>query len=205
VTPAVLIPRPETELLVEAALELLKDRPTGSLIDVGTGSGAIAVALASELPEASIVAVDRSLRALEVARRNASRHGFLHRVHFAAMDLFGGISPSDPVFDVVVSNPPYIAEADFRTLAPEVSRFEPESALKGGDREGLAIVRRLVREAPPYLRPAGALLIEIGMGQAELLERELAEDPHYSSFRFIKDYSGIRRILHLQRTGSRTP
>lgn len=189
VTPDVLIPRPETELIVEKVLELAADRPMLAL-DIGTGSGAIAVALAHESPLMSIIAGDRSLPALKVARRNADRHGVIDRVHFVQMDLMEALLPKRQ-FDFIVSNPPYVSEAEFLDLAPEIANYEPHSALRGGGSHGLDLVHGILRKFRDYLKPDGSLLTEIGQGQAEILERELT-----LKHEFIKDYAGIKRVLH---------
>jgi len=175
VTPAVLIPRPETEHLVEAVLALVRashlsrtnsgegGAPSLRLIDVGTGSGAIAVTLARELPEAEVHAVDLSPEALVVARLNAERLGA--RVHFAQSDLLGSIA-CDASFDVVVSNPPYVAESEPDAVQEVVRRHEPPLALFAGD-DGLDVIRRLIPQAREALRPGGWLVFEIGYGQWE--------------------------------------
>jgi len=198
VSPAVLIPRPETELLVEKALELFPSAPA-RVLDLGTGSGAIAVVLARERPLWSVFASDRSPDALDVARRNALRHGVIDRISFLAMDLFVGFSPSRCSFDLIISNPPYIGEREFPGLPPEIAGHEPEAALRGGGAEGLDIIRRILGEAPSYLSTGGSMLLEIGLGQAETLQNELADNPHFEDYRFFSDYSGILRILYLHR------
>lgn len=196
VTPAVLIPRPETEILVEKALELMGPGPA-LVLDLGTGSGAIAVALAHERADIRVIATDRSFTAIEVAKRNAARHGVSERVHFALMDLMDALA-SRPWFDFIVSNPPYVADAEFLDLAPEIANYEPLSALKGGGEQGLDLIRGILGQFRNHLRPGGSLLVEIGMGQAEVLEKEISG----SQFEFIKDYSGIKRVLHVRDTGS---
>jgi release factor glutamine methyltransferase len=197
VTPAVLIPRPETELLVEKALTLV-DASAKRVLDLGTGSGAIALALAHECPTLRVVASDQSYAALQVARRNAHRHQLQKRISFVAADLLGGFSPVPPPFDIIVSNPPYIGEKEFPSLAPEIIQYEPNTALRAGP-QGLAVIRRIIGEAPGYLRSEGSLLLEIGAGQAELLHQELQGVPGFDHFEFIRDYSGILRVLHLQK------
>jgi release factor glutamine methyltransferase len=198
--PAVLIPRPETEILVEKALGLAGDRPA-LVLDIGTGSGAIAVALAHERPGIRVVAIDKSFPALVVAKRNALRHEVADRVRFAAMDLTDALLPGRR-FDIIVSNPPYVAETEFLDLAPEIANYEPHSALRGGGARGLGIVRRILERFRDYLKPGGSLLVEIGHQHADILEREreLAGAPA-EEFEFIRDYSGIRRVLHVRITG----
>lgn len=199
VAPSVLIPRPETEILVERAIQLLRNSPQATVLDLGTGSGAIAVCIAKECPSVRVVATDKSLPALQAARRNAVRHGVQDRVHFAAMDLFGGFFPSSRRFDLVATNPPYIGDAEFPSLQPEVAQYEPESALRGEGPHGLEIIRRILRDAPAHIKAGGELLMEIGQGQAEILENELTIDPRVEAFEFIRDYSGILRVLHLSK------
>ena len=199
VNPAVLIPRPETEILVEKALSLLagiQDR-SPLILELGTGSGAIAVALAHEHASLQLVAGDISAAALVVARRNARRHLVDSRIHFVAMDLCRALA-SAPVFDLLVSNPPYIADADFFQLAPEISRYEPAAALRGGP-QGLTPIRDIIANAHQYLRPQASLLLEIGQGQSTILAEEFAHPLHYEPVRFYPDYSGIMRVLELRK------
>ena len=162
VTPAVLVPRPESELLVETALARLGDRaPRWEVADVGTGSGCLAIALARELPRARVAATDVCPDALAVARRNAARHRAADRVTFHHTDLLDGLPGP---FDLIVSNPPYVPDGVVDTLAPEVSRHEPAAALRGGP-DGLDTVRRLIAAAN-RLRPGGWLVMEVGAGQS---------------------------------------
>ncbi|MBK8182845.1 MAG: peptide chain release factor N(5)-glutamine methyltransferase [Candidatus Competibacteraceae bacterium] len=164
VTPDTLIPRPETELLVELALERLPaDRPI-RVADLGTGSGAIALAVARERPQARIVATDRSVAALRVAQRNARRLGLSH-VEFRAGDWFAPLQGEH--FELIVSNPPYVAAVDSRWREGEL-RFEPVAALVAGE-EGLDAIRALIAQAPDYLQPAGWLLLEHGYDQGEVV------------------------------------
>jgi release factor glutamine methyltransferase len=164
VTPSVLVPRPETEVLVEKVLEL-STRESEAILDVGTGSGCIAVALAKELPRAHIEAVDISERALRVARRNAALHKTKH-VQFHRSDLFSAFRGTGVRFDFIVSNPPYISRDEWEGLPPEVRDFEPRRALLSGE-SGLEMIERLVRRAGTFLRPGGYLIIEIGDGQRD--------------------------------------
>jgi release factor glutamine methyltransferase len=195
VSPAVLIPRPETEVLVQRALEILGD-DHALVLDLGTGSGAIPVALAHERSTIRVIATDRSFEALVVAKRNAARNDVSSRVHFVLADLFEGLSVRRP-FDLIVSNPPYVSEPEFSGLAPEISRYEPTSALRGGGELGLDLIRKICEQFQDYLKPGGSLLVEIGRGQAEILERDL-ESGFSGQFSFIPDYSGIKRVLHLR-------
>ncbi|MCS6975681.1 MAG: peptide chain release factor N(5)-glutamine methyltransferase [Gemmatales bacterium] len=161
VSPAVLIPRPDTETLVLATLEAAA--PGCSLLEIGTGSGAVAIALAKHLPSAEVTATDRSAEALEVARRNAVRHGVASRVRFLQGDLFEPLD-ANARFDLIISNPPYIPTAEIETLAQTVRAFEPRIALDGGP-DGLAVIQRLIAEAPPLLNPGGWLLLETSPNQ----------------------------------------
>lgn len=199
VSPAVLIPRPETEVLVEKAIELL-GKGSYRVLDIGTGSGAIAVSLAAQCPEIRIVATDRSFEALKIAKRNAERHKVQDRISFAAMDLLNGFLPSGVFFDLIVTNPPYIGDLEFAELPLEISRHEPEAALRGGGGDGLGIIRKILDEAPRYLRPGGSLLMEIGKGQSERLR---SGDPNSRVDRceFIRDYSGVLRVLYCKANG----
>ncbi len=191
VTPDVLIPRPETELLVETVCALTGAPGAGmSICDIGTGSGCIAVALARELPAAQLCATDRAPAALAVARQNAVRHGVAQHIAFACGDLFADLDAAQS-FDVVVSNPPYVA--DDAALPPEVCR-EPRGALFAGP-DGLAVVRRLLAAAPARLRPGGRLVIEIGGGQAEAV-RQLAA-AHFDRVQVLPDLAGIPRAVVL--------
>jgi release factor glutamine methyltransferase len=161
VGPGVLVPRPETELLIDAALAALAGSATPRLLDIGAGSGCVAVTLALERPDARLSATDVSLEALAWARTNAERHGVTTRIRWLHAAGTGG---ADGPFDLVVSNPPYVSDGDRETLAPEVRR-EPDLALFAGD-DGLAVVRAITSEAHQVLRPGGALAMEIGAGQA---------------------------------------
>jgi len=198
VTPSVLIPRPETEVLVEKALEISGDKP-GFVLDLGTGSGAIAVALAHERRGIRVIAADKSKAAIEIARRNAERNTVADRVFFVVTDLFNAFE-SRPLFDLIVSNPPYVSDAELLDLAPEIANYEPRSALRGGGRSGLAVIQKILEGFHAHLKPNGSLLVEIGRGQAEILEQGILAD-WTGRFEFIEDYSGIRRVLHISGIG----
>ncbi len=188
VTPAVLIPRPETELLVERALEHLpKDREL-AVADLGTGSGAIALAIASERPQARLVGVDRSTAALEVAARNAARLQ-IRNVQFSHGDWFNPLGGER--FDVIVSNPPYIAEND-RDLDPQVRKYEPLLALIPGP-TGFEAIEHLVKQAPDYLVPGGRLLLEHGWKQGETV-RNLLVRRGFTHVRSHADLAGHERV-----------
>jgi release factor glutamine methyltransferase len=162
VTRDVLVPRPETELVVEAALELARASHVQRIVDAGTGSGCIAVSLAVSLPVVSVVATDVSAAALAVARRNARRHGVEDRVTFVQSDLLSGVTGAA---DLIVSNPPYVPEKDVAVLPPEVALYEPREALVAGE-DGLSAIARLIEEGRAHLAPAGHLVVEFGFGQA---------------------------------------
>ena len=195
VTPDVLIPRPETELLVEAALERLPcDRPL-RIADVGTGSGAIAVALASRLPLAHLVATDLSAEALSIARRNAKAHGVEDRVSFFRGDLLTDLPLNGPVFDAILSNPPYVPLKDKYSLHPQVRDFEPQQALFAGP-EGLDVYRQLLPQAWQHLCPAGLLGLEIGFGQQTSLQELLSG---WNAVQFLDDLRSIPRAVIARR------
>lgn len=194
VTPAVLIPRPETELLVEM-IRSPPPRPAGSqrlaIADIGTGSGCIAVTLAELLPEAQVYATDISEDALEVARRNAARHGV--NVTFLLGDLLAPL-PKELLFEVIVSNPPYISRTEAETLAPEVIDGEPHVALFDTDADGLGFYRRLASDAPKRLAPGGLLAVEVGMGQSGAVAR-LFEGAGLLDVQTIPDLAGTGRVV----------
>ena len=194
VTPDVLIPRPETEHLIEAALERVPPNAPFRIADVGAGSGAIAIALAVARPMASVVAVDISPAALKIARQNASAHGVAARIEFVEADLLDGIAARS--FDMVVSNPPYIADGERETLDAEVKDYEPATALFAGP-TGLEIYERLIPQAATALRPGGWLLMEIGAGQ-QLQLAQLLKD--WSNVGLVPDLQGIPRVILAQRT-----
>jgi release factor glutamine methyltransferase len=194
VTRDTLIPRPETELLVEAVLEFARTQPAKlRILDVGTGTGAIALALAKHLPHAEITASDISPAALEVARANAAQHNLTPRITFVEADLLEAITADQP-FDIVVSNPPYVPLADAPTLEPEVRDYEPPTALfagPNGNPDGLDIYRRLIPQAHTALRTNGLLALEFGFGQRDALQALLTG---WHDIRFLDDYAAIPRI-----------
>lgn len=198
VTPDVLIPRPETELLVETALALLDETSkTPFVCDVGTGSGCIPVALLHERPRARAVGLDISTEALRVAARNAARHGVSERLTLIASDCFASLDPHRAPFNMIVSNPPYVAEDALRGLQREVRDHEPRVALTpGGD--GLRIIRHLVADAPRFLEADGHLLMEIGFDQHETV-RQLIDPQVWQLLDIHQDLQGIPRIVALKR------
>ncbi len=189
VTPVVLIPRPETELLVEVVLERLPAKEPARILDVGTGSGAIAIALAAHLPLAEVTGVDLSPVALAIAAVNARTHGLGERIRFLQSDLLGAVRGE--TFDVIVSNPPYVPEADRGSLHAQVRDYEPGLALFAGDR-GLDIYERLIPAAREALHPAGLLALEIGWGQKDALTGLLAK---WKDVSFLEDLQGIPRVV----------
>ena len=196
VSPAVLIPRPETELIVETALELLKDVPAPFIADIGTGSGCIVISLQHEMAEARAIATDISPAALRIAQSNAQRHGVADRLTLVESDCFSGIDVTER-FSLVVSNPPYVADHELETLQPEVRDYEPHTALVCGS-DGLGMIRRLLREAPPFVRSEGHLIFEIGVGQSDSIERLIDQD-FWLQLRILTDLQGIPRTVVLRR------
>ncbi|HUO63928.1 MAG TPA: peptide chain release factor N(5)-glutamine methyltransferase [Terriglobales bacterium] len=193
VTPDVLIPRPETEGLVERALELLADRPGALVADIGTGSGAIACALAAARPDLEVLAVDQSLGALAVASDNVRALGLTSRVRLLAGDLFGPLASLSGSLDMVVANPPYCPSGVIPTLPVEVKRFEPHLALDGGP-DGMRVLRRTVVEAPAFLRPGAWLVMEIGEEQAGPLASLMAAEG-FSHIGARRDLRGVERYI----------
>jgi release factor glutamine methyltransferase len=210
VTPEVLIPRPETEHVVEMLLDRLAVREVRAgrlqknsgaglrIADLGTGSGCIAIALAHELPQAAITALDISPAALAVARRNAGRHG-AQRIEFVESDLFAGFEKSSAprLFDVIVSNPPYIGRREMQELAPEVRDREPALALIGGE-EGYEFYAGLIAESARHLAPEGLLVLELGHDSLAAV-RPLVEPPDWVDVSVTSDLAGIPRVLAAQR------
>jgi release factor glutamine methyltransferase len=195
VSPAVLIPRPETEHVVEAVRELAKAQMVEQrapspvkIVDVGTGSGAIAIALAKELPTAEIHATDISPEALEVARANAARHELTSRIEFRQTDLLNGFSPAS--FDFVLSNPPYVGESEEDSVQLEVRQFEPRNAVFAGP-TGLEVIERLIPQAQTILKPDGWLIFEISATIAEAVRHLLLS---WAEVAIKTDLQGIARV-----------
>jgi release factor glutamine methyltransferase len=217
VTPAVLIPRPETEHVVEVALERLGARgikinllngapsPQLRIADVGTGSGCIAVALAHELPHAEIIATDISAAALEVAKRNAARHGVTDRINFLQSDLLESChqplatSHSPLLFDLIASNPPYIARDEAANLPREVRDHEPDAALFGGP-TGAEFYARIIRQSAELLRPSGILVLELGHDSAAHVGGHLSTSSDWTDVRITNDLAGIPRVISAERS-----
>ena len=192
VDPRVLIPRPETEHLVEEALRLAARLPPSlRLADVGTGSGAIAVALAVHLPQATVYALDASAEALAMAAANAQRHGVSGRVRCLAGDL---LTPLPEAVHLIVANLPYVARDEWAALAPEIREHEPRQALDGGP-DGLNLIRRLLATAPSHLWPGGAVLLEIGAGQGAAVIALARRHFPQAAVRLLPDYAGLDRVV----------
>ena len=211
-----LIPRPETEILVQAVLDIIKypsppPLPIGErikvrgikILDIGTGSGNIAVSIAKESPEFHVFTVDKSNSALSVAKENAIIHNVAGRITFLKGDLCIPFNPPSPpfvkggkegLFDIIVSNPPYIPTGDIEGLMPEVRDWEPRWALDGG-KDGLEIVRKIIKDAPLFLKSKGFLAMEIGFGQSEEVSRIISETDKFHNIKTIKDLSGIERVV----------
>jgi release factor glutamine methyltransferase len=194
VTRDVLVPRPETEFIVEEALTAFDTRPVNTIIDVGTGSGCIAVALAREFPAARVIATDISEAALAVARRNASRHGVADRIDFRRTNLLEDVAAAA---DLIVSNPPYVPRSAERAMAPEVLVYEPHVALFAGA-EGLELVERILEQAASRIVADGRLILEFGFGQ-EADVAALAARTGWQTERVREDLQGIPRTIVLMR------
>ena len=214
VTPAVLIPRPETETLVAAALEAgrfyeekelrrrgqWEDQPKTSPLwglEVGVGSGAVIIALAKELPRMAWVGLDTSGAALAVARNNARRHGVADRVHFLQADLLAALKPT-AAFTLLVANLPYVPRPEWERLPREIKAFEPPGALLGGE-DGLDLIRPLIRQAPQYVMGGGWMLLEVGDQQAPQVAALVAETGAYDRLEIIRDFSGMKRVVRARR------
>ena len=196
VTRDVLIPRPETELLVEIALDLLPGADESFVCDVGTGSGCIAITILHERPSARALGLDISLPALRIAQENATRHHVDDRLGLVASDCFDALNVTS-VFSMIVSNPPYVAATALPGLQREVREHEPRTALLAGT-DGLSVIRRLLEEAPHYLVERGYLLFEIGFDQHEAVER-LIDTTRWEVLRIHKDLQGIPRTVALRK------
>jgi release factor glutamine methyltransferase len=199
VTPDVLIPRPETELLVEAAIEVVGGRESSVFVcDVGTGSGCIAITLLCEIPQARAVAVDKSPEALEIAKLNAQNLSVSERAGFVVSDCFESLDANEYEFHLVVSNPPYVSAGMMAGLQREIRDHEPLIALSPGA-DGLSMIRRLLQETPRFLKKSGHLIIEIGFDQGEAI-KALIDDEVWRLIDIRPDLQGIPRIVVLQKT-----
>lgn len=196
VSPAVLIPRPDTEILVEAVIERLKDKSQIKFVDIGTGSGAIVLSLLHYLPLACAVAVDISQDALAVATENAETLLVKDRVDFYQGDIYEPLAAEE--FDAIVSNPPYIPNADIAELEPEVKEFEPYGALAGG-LDGLDFYRRLIADGSDRLKDGGFMAFEVGINQAQAVAALAESMPIFEKTEILKDYAGIERVVILHK------
>jgi release factor glutamine methyltransferase len=203
VTPDVLIPRPETELLVVRSLDVAKQAPLTErqdgiqIADVGAGSGILAVTLAKRLPSSRVTAIDVSPAALAIAKRNAERHGVADRIEWFESDVFSDV-PEDRRFDIIVSNPPYVTTAEMASLAGDVRRFEPELALHGGE-QGTDVIARLIPQAAQRLAPEGWLLMEVSPTIISAVESLLEAEPRLERRPTQKDIAGLPRVVQSQR------
>ena len=206
VTKDVLIPRPETEILVEQAIRIAQSTEHGArstehrrlrIVDLGCGSGNIAISVAKNLEDSLVYATDVSRKALEVARRNAFSLGVSDRVVLLCQDLFSAFSNSLEV-DLILSNPPYISLEEYPALAPDIRNFEPGEALEAGE-EGLRFYRKIIDEAPEYLKEKGYLILEIGSAQAAMVKELILASGEFLSCKIVKDYSGLDRVAVVQR------
>jgi release factor glutamine methyltransferase len=195
VTPDVLIPRPETELIVETAIDILRGVEKARICEVGVGSGCISVSILHELPGVSAIGLDVSGRALEIALQNAERHQVSTRFALKTSDVFAALQ--DEKFDLIVSNPPYIPSKDIDALQAEVRDFEPLSALTDGG-DGLSIIRKIINDSPGFLKQNGFLLMEIGFNQSEEV-REMFS-PEKWSVEILPDLQGIARTVKAQKS-----
>jgi release factor glutamine methyltransferase len=203
VTSSVLIPRPESVLLVQETIRRCGQNLTAIVVDVGTGSGCLAVSVASALPETRVLAIDVSAEALTVARANMEQHGLGTRIECVQGNLLAPLAERGLVgqVDVVLSNPPYIAELDLAMLQPEVRCFEPRMALAGGP-DGMDVHRRLIQQAPTYLKAGGMLLMEVGLGQAATVCREAENSGWFRIDGVLLDEGGIDRVVCLEKTAA---
>lgn len=199
VTPDVLIPRPETEHLVQTVLDLLAERPgPRRVLDLGTGSGAVAVALAKERADLEVWATDVSAAALRVARANAERHGVAGRVHLGEGDLFDPVRGREGFFDVLASNPPYVPRGEMARLQREVRDWEPAAALDGGV-DGMDCYRRIAREGARYLRPGGWAAVEVGSEPASGVRGLFRDGAGFGELWTVRDYAGCDRVVAAER------
>lgn len=200
VTPAVLIPRPETELIVVRVMDLAKEQAGGEALriaDVGTGSGVLAICSAKHVPSSSVTAIDISPEALAVAQANAEQHEVAERIEFVQSDLFAKL-PATAEYNIIVSNPPYVASSDMSGLAPGVRDHEPHLALDGGE-QGTEIIKRLIPQATEHLKPGGWLLMEVGPDNAALVEQLVADQAGLVLRETIADLSNHPRVVQAQK------
>lgn len=189
----VLIPRPDTEILVEEIIELCKCKDSVNILDIGTGSGAITISLAKYIKNSSVMSFDISEIALEIAKKNAVNNEVDSKIKFVKSDLFESIKGKDIKFDVIVSNPPYIPKADIKTLHTQVKDYEPYNALEGGD-DGLDFYRNITKESIHYINEGGVLAYEVGHNQAVDVVK-IMKDNGYTNIYTKKDLQGIDRVV----------
>jgi release factor glutamine methyltransferase len=192
----VLIPRPDTEILIEKVLDNIDKGKKYNIVDIGTGSGAITVSLAKLIPNSFVYSIDICRKALEIGRKNAKKHGVLDKIHFLHGSIF---KPLDEInlkgkVDILVSNPPYIPTKDIENLQIEVSKYEPKTALDGGE-DGLRFYREIIDKAPEYLKNEGFIALEIGYDQAEKVVDLMKEKKCYNGIEVTKDLAGIDRVI----------
>ena len=196
--PEVLCPRPETELLVELGIEALKGIKAPRVLDICTGSGAVALAIANEVPGAEVVGTDISAEALELARQNALALGLDSGTSWLLGDLFAPVAVAGGFFDLITANPPYVTKAEWEELSPEVKNFDPALALLGGE-DGLDLIRPILAGAPAHLRAGSRLLVEIGYKQGRTaLEIALRTGAYENAF-LARDLAGVERVLVCER------
>jgi len=198
VSPAVLIPRPQTELLAAQAIDFLRyqePRPTCQVLDLCTGSGCVAAAVAANVIEAEVIAADRSRPALQVAQKNIEKYDLQGRVRLVQSDLFDHIDQAKTgVFDLIVANPPYVSAAEYEKLEARIRHYEPKEALLGGE-DGLDVFRRIVADAEPYLADAAALMVEVAYNQAEQVIALFQQSGYLTDVSTVKDNLGYQRVV----------
>lgn len=203
VTPDVLIPRQETEILVETAVNQLEARSPGlgviNILEIGTGSGCIAVSLAKLLENVYITAADISEKALNIAKYNSEINNVSDKISFIQSDLFADYSLRPKIYDLIISNPPYVATADIDKLQPEIS-YEPRIALDGG-RDGLNFYRSIIGEAPDYLKNNGSLILEIGFDQKDAIKNLFQNSEDFEIIELVKDYNNFDRVVIARKKG----
>lgn len=201
VTPAVLIPRPETESLTEIVIDKARERDSvlTKIFEIGIGSGAIAVSLAKYLDKVDITAVDVSKKALKIAKANAKAHGVSSKISFLRGDLFEPIKDFTEYFDIIVSNPPYISSKQIKKLDKSIVDFEPLIALEAR-KDGLEFIEKIISKGKDFLKVGGFLALEIGIGQSEEVRKLIESIPEYRLVEICKDYSGIERVVIVEKT-----
>jgi release factor glutamine methyltransferase len=209
VGPSVMVPRPETELLVEHALALCHgnrwvEGSCAKILDLGTGCGALAIAIAREVEEVAVWASDISPEALDIARGNAKRHGVAERIEFVLSDLWQGLSNQELTFDIIVSNPPYIRSEAIDSLPPEVRDYEPRQALDGGE-EGMDYIRNIIQGAPKHLNPGGWILVEMDPEQTTKAFGLIEANSSYGEKVRLRDYSNYHRVVMAQKIDKAKP